>query len=237
MTAVPKPHENWKTLLLRGELEDDHVRQFAVLLAGIHERSQTSEWAETFSDRTFFESLRLEPYYLYTAARVAEAAGFLNELVDQTRRARLCVVHGDYSPKNILVHRGQLVLLDHEVIHFGDPAFDFGFALTHLLSKAHHVTTRKRDFLEAADTFWKVYRSGSPSLTARPGFEVRGVGHTLGCLLARVEGRSPLEYLNAIERERQRQGAIHLMNRPPTTLPTLIEAWESSSYFRAPTLR
>ena len=66
-------------------------------------------------------------------------------------------MHGDYSPKNILLYRDRLVLLDHEVIHFGDPAFDVGFSLTHLLSKALHVAFRRREFLDAAQSYVRTY--------------------------------------------------------------------------------
>ncbi len=62
-------------------------------------------------------------------------------------------MHGDYSPKNILIHKDRLVLLDHEVIHFGDPAFDLGFSMTHFLSKAHHLPAQRREFASAAGSF------------------------------------------------------------------------------------
>jgi aminoglycoside phosphotransferase (APT) family kinase protein len=120
-------------------------------------------------------------------------------------------VHGDYSPKNILVHDGRLVLLDHEVIHFGDPAFDLGFSLAHFLSKAHHVETRRREFASAAEIYWRSYgRSlGTPDWAID--LEEHAVRNTLGCLLARVAGRSPLEYLSGRERERQREVVLALM--------------------------
>src|SRR5262249_34295871 len=141
MTAVPRPHDNWKTLLLAGQINPEQVCQFGRLLGTIHRRSyeRRAELERVFDDRSFFESLRVEPYYQYSAAQCPAAAVFLANLIAATRKRRLALVHGDYSPKNILVHASRLVLLDHEVIHFGDPAFDVGFALTHLLSKAHHV--------------------------------------------------------------------------------------------------
>src|ERR1041384_40765 len=208
MQAVPRPHENWKTRLLAGELERDYVVQFGQLLGTIHRRARElqNEVAPVFDDRTFFETLRLEPYYRFTATRNPAAADFLNELISDTLATRVTLVHGDYSPKNILIHHedgsaglptrsasngapphpslssgggeggrrpgegermaygsnarpkqeteapreGRLILLDHEVIHFGDPAFDLGFSLTHLLSKAHHIPARRADFLQAA---------------------------------------------------------------------------------------
>src|SRR5262249_30208506 len=141
MQAVPQPHENWKTMLLAGHLDLDHVTQFAHLLGTIHRRGheRRAELEPVFADRGYFESLRLEPYYGYTATQVATAAPFLPDLIPSPLARRDTIVHGDYSPKNVLVHAGRLVLLDHEVIHFGDPGFDLGFSLTHLLSKAHHI--------------------------------------------------------------------------------------------------
>ena len=104
-----------------------------------------------FDDRSFFESLRLEPYYLYTATQVPAGRDVpATSWSRDTRERRLTLVHGDYSPKNVLVHDDRLILLDHEVIHWGDPAFDVGFALTHLLSKAHHLPTHREAFARAA---------------------------------------------------------------------------------------
>ena len=223
MSAVPEPHRNWKAMLLEGELSDAHVDQFAAMLAAIHGERSTAA-AQAFGDASYFESLRLEPYYAYTATRVPEAAGFLNALVAETRATKESLVHGDYSPKNILVHRDRLVLLDHEVIHFGDPAFDLGFALTHLLSKAHHVEGRGEAFAAAAKRFWAVYCGAdfNPRGTSVP---LRAVRHTLGCLLARVEGRSPLEYLSDTERTRQRAAVTALIANVPGTVPDLVDAF------------
>ena len=224
MAAVPQPHENWKTMLLAGRVEMDHVEQFAAILGTIHRRAiaSTDAIAGVFEDRSFFESLRLEPYYAYTASQVPEARDFLEALIADTRAHRFTLVHGDYSPKNVLVHNGRLVLLDHEVIHWGDGAFDVGFALAHLLSKAHHLPSFRRSFVKAAISFFANYDAarGFPGGDAE--MERQVVRHTLGCLLARVAGRSPLEYLNADERERQQRVVVRLMQSPPATLVDLI---------------
>jgi aminoglycoside phosphotransferase (APT) family kinase protein len=140
---------------------------------------------------------------------------------------RLTLVHGDYSPKNILLHQGRLVLLDQEVIHFGDPAFDLGFALTHLLSKAHHLRAQRAAFLEAACCFWENYKPAAGNWSSEPALEARIVRHTLACLLARVDGRSPLEYLTAAERQRQREIVLPLMREPPASLAALVETFGS----------
>jgi aminoglycoside phosphotransferase (APT) family kinase protein len=197
-------------MLLAGRVDPGHIRQFAALLASIHRRSaeRDVELAPIFDDRTFFESLRIEPYYQYTATQVTQAARFLHDLIAATRVRRHCLVHGDYSPKNILVHYDKLILLDHEVIHWGDPAFDLGFALTHLLSKAHHLLAHRSAFAEAATLFWSTYRADLGTPDWANDLEVHAVRHTLGCLLARVAGRSPLEYLSSEERSRQRATVV-----------------------------
>jgi 5-methylthioribose kinase len=224
MEAVPEPHENWKTMLLGGRLEKDHVEQFGRLLGTVH-RGGYECWEEVepvFRDRSFFESLRLEPYYDYAAEQVPDAADFLRALVEETRARRDTLVHGDYSPKNVLVREGRLVLLDHEVIHFGEPAFDLGFSLTHFLSKAHHLPGLRNDFADAARFYWATYREVVEELPWAADIEQRTVRHTLGCLLARVAGRSPLEYLDQSERARQREAVLALLQYPPESVPGLV---------------
>src|SRR5262249_37938468 len=220
-------HANWKQMLLAGRLDGDHVHQFGRLLGTVHRESwrRRDELADEFDDRSFFESLRVEPYYRYSAEQCPAAAGFLHCLIADTRARRLALVHGDYSPKNVLVHAGRLVLLDHEVIHFGDPAFDLGFALTHLLSKAHHLPALRQAFGAAANTFMAAYRvelAGIPWAGTIEPFMVR---HTLRCLLARVAGRSPLEYLDATERRRQHDAVVELLTRLPPSIAGLVDAF------------
>lgn len=224
MQAVPQPHANWKRLLLAGRLENQHVDQFGRLLAMIHGRAfeRRAEIAPIFEDRSIFESLRLEPYYGYTAAQVPAGATFLHDLINETRARRLTLVHGDYSPKNILIYQGQLILLDHEVIHFGDPAFDLGFSLTHFLSKAHHLPAQRALFADAARRYWLVYRRTLGDLAWGGDLETYAIRHTLACLLARVAGRSALEYLSAGARARQQAVVTALMSHPPQTMTGLI---------------
>jgi tRNA A-37 threonylcarbamoyl transferase component Bud32 len=261
MQAVPRPHENWKTILLAGRIEHDHVEQFGRLLGTIHRAGweRRSELAQVFADRSFFESLRIEPYYLYTARQIPEAAPFLKELVLETRLRQLTLVHGDYSPKNILIASGKLILLDHEVIHFGDPAFDLGFSLTHFLSKGHYLAAHRAAFADAARQYWRAYqqalnhswqsraqstpgqsegsdsdRSAAPDSSSnqrtsnvrwQTDLEEFAIRHTLGCLLARVAGRSPLEYLTPAQRQWQQASVLTMMHDLPGTVDELIETF------------
>jgi aminoglycoside phosphotransferase (APT) family kinase protein len=225
MAAVPQPHENWKTLLLVGRIEREHVDQYARLLGTIHRRSAElrAEVEPVFADRGYFESLRLEPYYAYTATQVADAASFLERLIAETRAQRDALVHGDYSPKNILIHQERLILLDHEVIHWGDPGFDLGFSMTHFLSKAHHRPHARLAFATATERYWRTYRETIGDAAWAIDLEPRAVRHTLGCLLARVAGRSPLEYLDDAERDRQRTAVLRVLaDDRLTTVAALI---------------
>jgi len=228
MEAIPTPHRNWKQMLLAGDLVESHVLQFAHLVASIHRKAahNVPRLEAEFGDRSFFEALRLEPYYSYTARKIPHSAKFFEQLLSETRRHRLTLVHGDYSPKNILVFKDRLVLLDHEVIHYGDPAFDLGFSLTHLLSKASHLQNRRDRFLEAARLYWRTYWGEVALEGWAQGLDARSVCQTLGCLLARVAGRSPLEYFTGSDRERQKAAVMALLCNLPKDVEELIEGFK-----------
>lgn len=224
MQAIPEGHENWKSVLLRTEIVPSHFEQFGSLLGTIHRQSSAlgSEVSQTFADTTHFESLGLEPYYSYAGQTIPAAASFLDALVQETQLHKFSLVHGDFSPKNTLLYRGRLILLDYEVVHWGDPAFDVGFAVAHFLSKAHHLPTARTRLTDAAMVFWDVYRNEIVPLNWAKAFEPRVVRHSLGCLLARVAGKSPLEYLTSQEVNRQRDVVLLLIEIPPTRVNDLI---------------
>ncbi|MFI5387782.1 MAG: hypothetical protein ACHQ50_16865, partial [Fimbriimonadales bacterium] len=133
-----------------------------------------------------------------------------------------------FSPKNVLVYRNDLIILDHEVAHFGDPAFDIGFSMTHLLSKAHHLPEHRASFQRAALQFWTVYWQETCAEAWAPEFETRALRSLLACLLARAAGRSRLEYMNDSERQRQMDVVTALMGDPPTGMPDLISRFVSN---------
>lgn len=228
MEAVPLPHLNLKTLLLEATLSRDQAAELAGQLGRLLGQVQAKaaahagELRSRFANRSFFESLRIAPYYETSAEREPVSQSFYATLIGETRRTAerdATLVHGDFSPKNVLVREGRVVLLDHEVIHWGDGTFDVGFCLTHLLSKAHHVRVRREDYREAAICFWEAYAA------RRRADAGRCVRHSLGCLLARVVGKSPLEYLTSDEQRRQRSVVLGLMQSPPATVEALVRAF------------
>ena len=224
MAAVPEAHENWKQLLLSGQIVSDHFEQSGFLLGRIHRRSSEPglELRLAFANTEYFESLRLDPYYRHSAKNVPAAAAFLDDLARETLLYKISLVHGDFSPKNILIYQGKFILLDYEVVHFGDPAFDVGFVFAHFLSKANHLG-EKRDLMAAAAlTFWRAYRREIDALPWAQEAEPRMVRHALACLLARVAGKSVLEYLEPHEIVRQREVVLALMATAPVRISDLV---------------
>jgi 5-methylthioribose kinase len=224
MEAAPEPHQNWKQQLLSAKVQRELFSRFAELLGSIHRESfkLRHELEPIFAEKRFFTTLRLEPYYEYSAETVPQAGGFLKELVACTLRRSDTLVHGDFSPKNILVHGERLILLDHEVLHFGDPAFDIGFSLTHFLSKALHVREQRSALIAGAQWYWHRYRDEVSGIPWVANLDLRAAKHALGCILARVCGRSPLEYLSDEERLIQRQVAIEMIDENFTTVDRVI---------------
>jgi hypothetical protein len=139
---------------------------------------------------------------------------------------RLSVVVSVCHLQPYRIYQDRPVLLDHEVAHVGDPAFDVGFGMTHLLSKAHHLSAQRTAFADAALRCWTAYALALGDL-GWTDLEARAVRHTLACLLARVAGRSPLEYLTPDERVHQRAAVLRLMAHPPDMMGSLIEQFIS----------
>ncbi|HYY31366.1 MAG TPA: phosphotransferase [Chthoniobacterales bacterium] len=228
MAAVPEPHEIWKRRLLAGNIDKQYFQQFAQIIGSIHSES-TKSWRQlnpVFSNKQHFHTLRLEAYYEYTATVVPRAATFLRDLARSTLSRADALVHGDASPKNVLVFHDHLILLDHEVLHIGDPGFDVGFSMTHFLSKALHLPKHRDQLLEAALYYWSVYLAKVSAMPWAADLSARAARHTLGSLLARVSGRSPLEYLAPEERLVQRDIAIEMMNEEPATLEDVLTGFK-----------
>ncbi len=229
MEAVPEPHENYKSLLLSAAPRKSHVVEFATLLSDIHTNAaKSNRLSDLFDNSCYFENLRLDPYYAFSARQLPDAAPFLNNLIKQTKDRKLTLVHGDYSPKNVLIYRERLVLLDHEVIHIGDPAFDVGFAMAHFLSKANYRRQHRQEFGEAARLFWNTYKKNVETAPWSNRLEYHCIANSLGCLLARVAGKSPLEYLDERQRSLQQNILLNLIIDTPSSMISLVHQFTES---------
>ena len=211
-------HKLWKTELLAGRVDVNAAAAIGDLLGRIHARTATDPTApDRFATDDNFHAIRIEPYLLTTADKNPGIANTLREIAQLTAGTRLALVHGDVSPKNILLGPDGPVLLDAECAWFGDPAFDVAFCLNHLAVKARIVPGARARLLESYDAFWAAYK-------ARIGWEPpasleRRAAQLLPALaLARVDGKSPLEYLDADHAESLRNAAIAALKASPETV-------------------
>lgn len=215
MTAAPPGASPWKDQLLRGEIEVSTAERVAQILGAMISRTwQDEAMRGEFGDQTVFDQLRLDPYYRTTAARHPDLASQFGGLMERSDTRRVSLVHGDWSPKNFLVCGSAVMAIDFEVIHFGDPSFDAAFLLNHLLLKSFFRPQWAARFRDAALHFW---RALAPLLPAQAGwFETATVEHLGALLLARVDGKSPAEYIQVPELKAQvRKFARRLIQNPP----------------------
>ncbi len=197
MSAAPAAAETWKTKLLRGECDPAMAVAAGDTLAGIFRAGwESSELEKRYGDLTVFNQLRLQPYFGQCAERHPECAAFLQMLIDTYPERCSTLVHGDWSPKNMLVADSQFMAIDLEVIHFGDPAFDIAFLLNHLLLKAFRLPAMASDMRNLATLFWTSVREG---FAPASDWEVQTIAYWAGLLLARVDGKSPVEYITEPE--------------------------------------
>jgi 5-methylthioribose kinase len=195
MTAAPRGSVMWKELLLQGRVDLDVARQAGALLARMIASSRRSpSFSAAFADRTVFDQLRIDPYYRTIAARHQDVRAVVEKLIRDSWQIRTAIVHGDYSPKNMLVQRNKIFLIDFEVVHWGDPAFDAGFLLNHLFLKAFHQPRFCRFYFSAMREFWRELHRGTEKAT-RENFEQMTLRHLGALMLGRIDGKSPVEFL------------------------------------------
>jgi aminoglycoside phosphotransferase (APT) family kinase protein len=218
--AAPEDWTTWKHRLLDGDADAAIARRLGEMLAAWHRASGAgSGVAEGFGDREAFEQLRIDPYYRTVARRRPELAEAIGETVARMEDTRVCLVHGDYSPKNVLVGSG-LWAIDFEVAHYGDPAFDLAFMLNHLLLKRLHVAGAREALERCLLGFWAGYGTTvSDDLLPDTPYVLKHVG----CLmLARIEGKSPVEYLSQAERTSAWAFGRELLLDPPRSLEAAL---------------
>lgn len=222
MQAAPANAETWKASLMRGEINQLAAASAGALLAAIaRDTSQNNAAKRSFSDLEAFRQLRLDPYYRHTAARHPDLAPFFAALIEECENRRLCLVHGDFSPKNFLVTSDGLMVIDWECVHYGNPAFDAAFALNHLLLKSFWLPRELSGFRALAQTFW---RALAAELRQYEWFEQSTMRHWAGLLLARVDGKSPVEYIRDPEQRAQvRRLALDLIRAPARSVDDVFE--------------
>jgi 5-methylthioribose kinase len=210
MSCAPEGARAWKGDLLAGILDPAVADEAGSVLRQVHAVACPPERnSAALDDPRMLVPLRIDPYYRPAAAANPDVADQVLAAGDRLTSARDTLVLGDYVPKNILVAPdGRLTIIDFEVAHYGDPAYDTASLLNHLLLKALAVPGRRRGLAELARVFWAAYkRAGGPATDD-------GTLLQLGALqLARVDGLSPVEYLNDSSRAEARAFAHSVLQR------------------------
>jgi aminoglycoside phosphotransferase (APT) family kinase protein len=219
----------WKERLRQGDAQPAFAAQVGAALAAIHAATAgREEIAASFPTDAIFHAIRLEPYLLATASKHAALRTHLEALSHRTEKTKLCLVHGDVSPKNILVSPTGPVFLDAECAWYGDPAFDLAFCLNHLFLKCMWAPAAALQLLECFDALAKAYLQ-RVTWEAPGGIAERTATLLPGLLLARVDGKSPVEYLTGErDRDRVRKFARHHLHHPVASLTALREEWQRS---------
>ncbi len=225
----PVSHPLWKVELAAGRASPAFAARMGESLVRIHSGTAgRGEIAERFATDASFHAIRLEPYLLATARAHPGLAPRLEELAAITAATRLALVHGDVSPKNILCGPEGPVLLDAECAWYGDPAFDLAFCLNHLLLKGLWVPAARERFLECFNAFSDNYLSGV-TWEPRDTIEARAAALLPGLLLARVDGKSPVEYLTEErDKDKVRIAGKLLLRNPVTHLTHVRDRWRTT---------
>ena len=223
MSAAPAGAPTWKEQLLAGEVCANTAARIGAMLASIVRATWHNPACEAeFGDIRVFDQLRLDPYYRSTAIRHPDLAPRFEQLMRESAARRVSLVHGDWSPKNFLVADGRVVAIDFEVAHYGDPSFDAAFLVNHLALKSFFLPRHRAPLAAAAASFWEALVAGMPA--GAGWLEAATVRHLGALMLARIDGKSPAEYLrDEALRDRVRRFARGLMQAPPAGILEVFE--------------
>ena len=222
----PGHYRLWKSELHAGRTNTGAAAGIDTRLGRIHAGSaDNAEITASFPRSDIFAAIRLEPYLEATAERHPELAQALLHLSERTAANKRAMIHGDVSPKNLLLGPDGPVFLDAECACIGDPAFDLAFCLNHFLLKCLWTPPATDGFFACFEAMTEAYLA-QVQWEPRADLEQRAASLLPGLLLARVDGKSPVEYIDAeSNRERVRRCAGKLLRQPPARLAEVAAAW------------
>lgn len=224
----PERYSLWKDQLRQGRAEPAVAADVGDRLVRIHSAAaKTPDLNERFATDDIFYDIRLEPYLVATAKAHPDCAAALAHLVETTRNTKRTLVHGDVSPKNILIGEAGPVFLDAECAWYGDPAFDLAFCLNHLFLKCVWVPAAEPAFLACYDALAERYLAGV-DWESPDDLEARTAALLPGLMLGRVDGKSPVEYLTEeSDKNRVRAFAVQGLQAPAKRLAELRAGWST----------
>lgn len=220
---------NWKTELLDGRVTACYARSAATVLATIHRTSWGDDTLRRrFSTTPNFSRLRIDPYLITAGRRNPGLRAYCEAEAERLATASLALVHGDFSPKNILLDTAtaRIMLLDCEVAWFGDPVFDVAFFASHTFLKALYNPSLAHRYLSLGNDFLAVYADEMAEKWNEE-MEARTARLLLLLLLARVDGKSPVEYLvdHPVKQQFVRDFVTRELPHPPASVSTLTARW------------
>lgn len=223
----PEKFPNWRAELLEGRVNPRIAGLLGEMIGKIHSSTADKpEIAKSFQSDALFDALRLDPYFRSLRDTHHDLADRLDKIVERTATCRRVLVHGDVSPKNVLVGIDGPILLDAECAWFGDPAFDVAFLCTHLLLKLS-VVPGKALLLRQA---YAEYLAGYDSYIAwepRNDLHARAGDLLAAMLLARTDGKSPVDYLPPATRSMARRFAVNMLTDSSNSPNSILDAWVS----------
>lgn len=193
--AVPDGCLMWKDYLMNGILSYPVARETIDTLSTVHNKCANDEKIkQTFKNKDVFYNLRISPYFEFTAEKHPEIKDLSKKISDEMMESEISLIHGDYSPKNIMVIDNGISVLDYEVSCFGHPAFDLAFFANHFILKAVKFKEFSCGYLCMLDFMIKRYFENLKYMDKKE-FERTFIETLSLLLLARVDGKSPVEYL------------------------------------------
>jgi 5-methylthioribose kinase len=221
----PEQYPLWKAQLAEGLVDTQFAASVGTALARIHAfTAGRSDVAAQFANRAQFHALRIESYLLYTAEKHPDVATTIRGIASGVETSGIALMQGDISPKNILRGPEGPVFLDAETACYGDPAFDLAFCLNHLLLKGAWHPQFATSLSGAFSALKNAYRAGV-SWEDAAAMDRRAARLLAALLLARIDGKSPVEYLTdeRIKDFVRAQAKAYLTSEP--TLDDVVARW------------
>ena len=221
-----KDYPLWKNELFNLKLNQNFTKNVALNLAKIHSQTYNKTIiAKKFDTIKLFEDLRIDPYIRFSALAHDDINSELISIADSLHNSQIALVHGDISPKNILINNSKPIFLDAECAWFGDPVFDISFCLNHIILKSlvlkkidkeliNHFNILANNYL--SNVFWE-----NPRI-----YEKRIIRVLASLMLARIDGKSPVEYINTdLQKNKVRNFSKYILKNPLNSLLEFSEKW------------